>query len=227
MYLISLLFVLEYVVMAVRCCWINFRVTVPYVKEFISLVLIACTFFFCASLIHSATTPWRRQPPSWVSVQRTCTLSKQMKGKKAKTMTVISEPFKNAVVLFITNLFECNWKSFKSVSLRGKMIPEELEKQVQRARKEVRGGEREREGERSVCRLCACVWVKGRATKSEQNLKNRAVNVTMPFLQVQSVCHKLVEQAKAYGFYTLKREENSAGCLLLMKVLSTMLLWSI
>jgi len=28
------------------------------------------------------------------------------------------------------------------VSLRGKMIPEELEKQVERARKEVRGGER-------------------------------------------------------------------------------------
>lgn len=46
----------------------------------------------------------------------------------------------------------------------------------------------------------------------------------MSFLQVQSVRHKLVEQAKAYGFYTLKREENSTGCLLLMKVLSTMLL---
>lgn len=46
-------------------------------------------------------------------------------------------------------------KSFKSVSRRGKMIPEELEKQVQRARKEVRGGrESEREQE------CACVCVR-------------------------------------------------------------------
>lgn len=42
----------------------------------------------------------------------------------------------------------------KSVSLRGKMIPEELEKQIWQARKQVRG-EKEKEGKK----MYACIWV--------------------------------------------------------------------
>lgn len=136
----------------------------PMYRNLFLLFNCVCTFFLCLS--HSAIIPWRRQPPSWELVQRTCTSSKQMKGKKVKAMTLICQPFKNAVVLYITNLFECNWKSFKSVSLRGKMIPEELEKQVQRARKEVRGGERAWRREECMQTVCLCLSER-RKTKSD------------------------------------------------------------
>lgn len=97
--------------MTVSCYLINFSVTVPYAEEFFSFVLIACLLlFFHATFIYSVITPWRRQPPSWVLVQRMFTSSKQMKGKQGKATAVVSEPFKNAVVLYITSLFECNWK---------------------------------------------------------------------------------------------------------------------
>lgn len=49
----------------------------------------------------------------------------------------------------------------KSVSLRGKMIPEELEKQVWQARTEVRGV-REKGGKK----MCACVWLWGRGCQA-------------------------------------------------------------
>lgn len=128
----------------------------PILRNFSFFLLVYSLFFFACSSFYSVTTPWRRQPLFWVLVQRTFTSSKQMKGKQAKAMAVISESFKCSSAV-LTNLFECNWKSFTSVSLRGKMIPEELEKQVQRARKEVRGGEkawrREEECMQTVC-LC-------------------------------------------------------------------------
>lgn len=59
--------------------------------------------------------------------------------------------FKKATnVCSLLNITGC----LKSVSLRGKMIPEELEKQIWQARKQVRG-EKEKEGKE----MYACIGV--------------------------------------------------------------------
>lgn len=60
------------------------------------------------------------------------------------------------------NATEC----LKSVSLRGKMIPEELEKQIGQARTEVRGA-REKEG-KTMSDICMCLGLRERVPARER-----------------------------------------------------------
>lgn len=119
---------------------------------------------FPLPLEFSVITPWRKQPPSLGLALRTCTLWKQMEGNKDRGRSLVGGgrgwreetllPESTSVACWVLGITEC----LNSVSPRGKMIPEELERRIGQARQEVRLRDGREGGGTGICLWGRASW---------------------------------------------------------------------